>query len=98
MARTKANKSAYPHTDPLTEIPADYDASVHTPLTEEDFAEEVQYLYYDIRVAKYERLLADAKEQADLCRKYPKKDVRAKYLEFEKLRASLESLKKELEG
>ena len=98
MARTKANKTSYPHDAPLTEIPTDFDGSKHTPLTEEDFAEEVQYLYYDLRIAKYERLLSDAKESADLCRKYPKRDVRAKFVEFERLRTSLEALKKELEG
>ena len=96
--RKPANKTAYRAADApkLTALPQDYDPAKHTPLTEDDFADEVQYLYWDARATVYRERLAEAVQQADLCRRFGSREQRAKIAQLAKLTAHLEKLKAEL--
>jgi hypothetical protein len=96
--RKPANKKAFRNeTDPkLLNWPTDFDSSVHTPLTPDDFADECQYVYWDNRAEYFKGRMEDAQREASLCRKFGSKEQRAKVSQLEKLRASMEALKAEL--
>lgn len=96
--RKPANKTPYrvEGSPKLTVWPTDWDSSTHQPLTVDDFAEEVQYLYWDYRAAVYRRRMEEAESEANLCRKYGSVEQRAKVAQMQKLAASLEALKAEL--
>jgi hypothetical protein len=98
--RKPANKTAYRQENAplLKEWPTDYDSAKHTPLTEDDFVGELQYLYWDNRAAEYRRRMEEAIRKADLCRKYGSKEQRDKVEQVARLTAKLEELRKSLEG
>ena len=96
--RKPAHKVTYRQEDSplLTAWPVDFDQAKHTPLVPEDFAPEVEYIYWDNRAEVYRKRMQDAEREADLCRKFGSKEQRNKVSQMEKLKSQLEALKAEL--
>lgn len=96
--RKPANKTSYraEGAAKLTAWPADYDTAKHTPLSPEDFEDELQYIYWDNRAEYFKGRMECAQREASLCRKFGSKEQRSKVSQLDKLRAQMEKLKAEL--
>ena len=96
MARRE--KTDYRNADSplLTAVPADFDGSIHSQLTLEDFEESLQYLYWDYREEYFQQRADHAKQQSVLFRTYSKKEQRDKVLKVERMKEQLEALQREL--
>lgn len=78
----------------LTEFPADYDPSKHSPFIRKDFADETIWL--DWRATQYEKKAADYRQEIETIRRFgsPEDQKRAKQLL--KFREKFEALKAQL--
>lgn len=96
--RKPANKVPYrvPNGPKLIVWPDDWDSAKHQPLSEDDFEDQCQFVYWDHRVEELTKRVDHAKSMANLCRRYGGKEQRDKAAKVERLQSQLAALMAEL--
>lgn len=92
----KAKRIKYPHTDPLSAVPADFNPKIHLPLGRKDFVDEG--CWFLVKADYFDKMAAKMRHMADESKKLGNIKERAKAKRLIKMTERLAELRKELEA